>query len=147
MRSVLASGRFHITRNQEFGTVLRRCASMARKGQPGTWITPKMQKAYLELHEMGLAKSYETWEGEELVGGLYGIDLGHVFCGESMFHTVDNASKFAFIHLVRDLQARHYQLIDCQVHTPHLASLGAEEIPREHFLQILEGNQHPTAPE
>ena len=88
---------------------------------------------------MGMAKSIEVWENEQLVGGLYGIDLGHIFCGESMFSKTSNASKFGFIHLALELQQKKYKLIDCQVYTDHLASLGAEEIPRKQFIKILKG--------
>ena len=98
-----------------------------------------MIKAYLKLHEMGFAKSYEVWQNKELVGGLYGIDLGHVFCGESMFSLVPNASKFAFINLACELTGKDYKIIDCQVYTEHLASLGAEEISRDKFLKHLKG--------
>src|SRR5690606_18370592 len=108
--------------------------------QDGTWITKNMIKAYIELHNMGYAKSVEVWENNELVGGLYGIDLGHVFCGESMFSKVSNSSKIAFISLVDMLYKEGYKLIDCQVYTNHLESLGAEEISREHFLEILKDN-------
>jgi leucyl/phenylalanyl-tRNA--protein transferase len=134
------SGRFRISCNQEFARVIDYCANLPRKGQPGTWITPDMQTAYLELHKMGIAVSYETWRDDKLVGGLYGIDLGHVFCGESMFHTESNASKYAFINLVNKLGARGCRLIDCQVYNAHLASLGAQEIPRDKFLVYLKGN-------
>ena len=98
-----------------------------------------MKSAYLNLHEKGWAKSYEVWEEGVLVGGLYGVDLGHVFCGESMFSLQSNASKFAFIKMAQELQAKKYKLIDCQVHTEHLESLGAELIPRSEFLQLLQG--------
>lgn len=140
MRRVLNSGRFRLSRNEAFDKVVERCAGSDRPGQPGTWITAGMRKAYAWLHRMGVAVSYEAWMGEELVGGIYGVDMGHVFCGESMFHSVSNASKFALIGMVRDLQARGYEMIDCQVYNPHLESLGAEEIPQAQFLQILRGN-------
>src|SRR5690606_8720693 len=104
-----------------------------------TWIGKEMKSAYQKLHALGLAKSYEVWEGSELVGGLYGVDLGHVFCGESMFSKSSNASKFAFIQLAQDLQQKNYRLIDCQIYNPHLESLGAEEISRKEFIGILEG--------
>ena len=96
-----------------------------------------MQKAYLELHEQGIAKSLEVWKNNELVGGLYGIELGHVFCGESMFSKESNASKLGFIALVEKLKTKNYKLVDCQVYNHHLASLGAEEISRNLFLKIL----------
>lgn len=143
MRRVLNSGRFRLSRNEAFDKVVERCAGSPRPGQPGTWITAGMRQAYAVLHNMGVAVSYETWMGEELVGGIYGIDMGHIFCGESMFHSVSNASKFALIGMVRDLQARGYEMIDCQVYNPHLESLGAEEIPRAEFLRILKGNSQP----
>ena len=140
MRRVLNSGRFRLSRNEAFDKVVERCAGSDRPGQPGTWITAGMREAYARLHRMGVAVSYETWMGEELVGGIYGVDMGHIFCAESMFHSVSNASKFALIGMVRDLQARGCAVIDCQVYNPHLESLGAEEIPRAQFLKILRGN-------
>ena len=96
-----------------------------------------MKQAYLELHKKGVAKSYEVWIGDELVGGLYGVDLGHIFCGESMFSKADNASKFAFISMAQELENKNYLLIDCQLYTKHLESLGAEEISRTKFIEIL----------
>jgi leucyl/phenylalanyl-tRNA--protein transferase len=140
MQRTMHSGGFSISRNQQFAKVIESCARLPRNGQHGTWITPEMQKAYLELHRMGIAISYETWMDNNLVGGLYGIDLGHVFCGESMFHTETDASKFAFVHLVQDLRASGYKCIDCQVYNPHLASLGARELPRGEFLGYLKGD-------
>ena len=112
---------------------------MTRKGQQGTWITNEMKEAYIHLHELGYAYSVEVWQDAELVGGLYGIYLKekHVFCGESMFARVSNASKYGFITFVQKLQREGVKLIDCQIYTPHLASLGAEEIPREKFLAFL----------
>ena len=100
-----------------------------------------MKEAYLKLHASGFAHSYEVWENDILVGGLYGIDMGHVFCGESMFSTKSNASKFAFIKMVQELREKEYKLIDCQLHTSHLESLGAEEIPRKDFMKILYNEQ------
>jgi leucyl/phenylalanyl-tRNA--protein transferase len=119
--------------------VIENCSKITRKGQDGTWITNNIKNAYLKLHEEGIAQSYEVWENDELVGGLYGIDLGTIFCGESMFSLVDNASKFAFIHLALELQSKNYKLIDCQIYTSHLQSLGAEEIPRTAFIELLQG--------
>ena len=110
-----------------------------RKGQDGTWITDEMIKSYSTLHRYGKAKSIEVWENDELVGGLYGVDLGHIFCGESMFAKVSNASKAGFIYFVEKYKSQ-YQLIDCQVYTEHLASLGAKEIPKREFLKILKQN-------
>lgn len=137
MRSVLRKGNFKITVNQNFEEVITNCKTINRKDQPGTWITDEMQKAYLKLHKTGLAKSVEVWQNDELVGGLYGIDLGHVFCGESMFSKVSNTSKVAFIYLSQKCENENYKLIDCQVYNEHLASLGAEEIPRKEFIKIL----------
>ena len=139
MAQVIKSNRFRITWNTEFEKVINACSAIIRKGQHGTWITPEMKSAYLKLHQMGIAKSIEVWENDVLVGGLYGIDLGNVFCGESMFSKTSNASKFAFISLAKELQQKKYRLIDCQVYTSHLESLGAEEIPRKQFIEILKG--------
>ena len=139
MQQVIKSDRFRITWNTKFEEVVGACSGIKRKGQEGTWITPEMKVAYLKLHQMGIAKSIEVWENELLVGGLYGIDLGDIFCGESMFSKTSNASKFAFILLAVELQQKKYKLIDCQVYTDHLASLGAEEIPRKQFIKILKG--------
>ncbi len=141
MRKVIRNERFALTKNVCFEQVIRACSIIKRTGQEGTWITEGMKNAYLKLHQLGLAKSYEVWEGETLVGGLYGFDLGHVFCGESMFSTVSNASKFAFIKLAQELERKQYAIIDCQLHTPHLASLGAEEIPRGEFMDILKAQK------
>ncbi|MDO6601271.1 leucyl/phenylalanyl-tRNA--protein transferase [Arenibacter palladensis] len=139
MAQVIKSNKFRITWNTEFEKVINACSAIIRKGQHGTWITPEMKSAYLKLHQMGIAKSIEVWENDVLVGGLYGIDLGNVFCGESMFSRTSNASKFAFICLAKELQQKKYRLIDCQVYTAHLESLGAEEIPRKQFIAILKG--------
>ncbi|QWX85730.1 leucyl/phenylalanyl-tRNA--protein transferase [Cellulophaga sp. HaHaR_3_176] len=137
MKKVLKSTQFKLTKNTCFQSVLDNCSAIEREGQEGTWITSNMKTAYLELHKRGVAESYEVWEDEELVGGLYGINLGDVFCGESMFSLVSNASKFAFIHLAKELQENNYKLIDCQVYTEHLESLGAEEISRQTFISYL----------
>ena len=136
MRQVLNSGRFRITFNEAFNEVIVACKTIDRtgQGQYDTWITDDMKQAYIRLHEAGIAKSVEVWEGDELVGGLYGVEVGNIFCGESMFSKVSNASKVALIALVRSEQ---YQLIDCQIYSDHLASLGAREIPRETFLGYL----------
>ena len=137
MAQVIKSNRFRITWNTQFEEVVNECSAIKRQGQEGTWITPEMKSAYSKLHQMGIAKSIEVWENDVLVGGLYGIDLGNVFCGESMFSRTSNASKFAFICLAKELQQKKYRLIDCQVYTAHLESLGAEEIPRKQFIAIL----------
>ncbi|SDK88080.1 leucyl/phenylalanyl-tRNA--protein transferase [Salinimicrobium catena] len=139
MKQVLKKGIFEVTFDQDFEQVIQNCAVAPREGQMGTWITPQMQEAYVELHRLGFAKSVEVWQENELVGGLYGIYLKDikVFCGESMFAKKSNASKFGFIKLVQKLQQEGVKLIDCQVYTDHLASLGAEEIPRSEFLEYL----------
>ena len=137
MRKVLSGNQFQLTRNKAFDEVITECALQKRKNQEGTWITENMKAAYKKLHRKGFAKSYEVWQENTLVGGLYGVDLGHVFCGESMFSKVSNASKFAFIKMVEELQSKEYMVIDCQVYNAHLKSLGAEEISRERFIRIL----------
>jgi leucyl/phenylalanyl-tRNA--protein transferase len=136
MKQVLKSHRFRISYNEAFTEVIVHCKTIDRssQGESGTWITNEMKEAYIALHHAGIAKSIEVWEGKELVGGLYGVEIGKVFCGESMFSKVSNASKLALIHLVRE---NHYSLIDCQVYNPHLASLGAMEINRAKFLSLL----------
>lgn len=139
MKKVLRDNTFTLTKNTQFAEVVRQCAQIKRDGQSDTWITKTMQEAYLEFHKKGIAISYEVWKNKQLVGGLYGVDLGHVFCGESMFSTVSNASKFAFIKMVQEFKQKEYKLIDCQVYTPHLESLGAKEISREEFLGVLKG--------
>ena len=137
MRSILRKEIFTVTFNKDFRSVISNCSQIRRNGQRGTWITNEMIEAYVKLHELGFAKSVEVWQNNELVGGLYGIDLGHVFCGESMFSKVSNASKVAFITLVENLKIRKYKLIDCQVHNDHLESLGAREIERAEFMKIF----------
>lgn len=137
MRNVLNKGEFKVTFNKDFKAVMTNCQKAKRVGQNGTWITNDMINAYCKLHKLGFAKSVEVWKNEELVGGLYGIDLGDVFCGESMFSKVSNASKVAFITLAQKLEKANYKLIDCQVHNSHLESLGCVEIEREEFMAIL----------
>jgi leucyl/phenylalanyl-tRNA---protein transferase len=139
MRNIINKGVFKVTFNTVFKEVMLHCQSIKREGQYGTWITDEMVKAYCELNELGIAKSVEVWQNNELVGGLYGVDLGHVFCGESMFSLVSNASKMAFISLVNHLKENDYKLLDCQIYNDHLHSLGCIEIPREEFLNILRG--------
>ncbi len=140
MKQLLKKQTFDVSFNSAFSEVLENCANMKRKGQGGTWITPEMKEAYLSLHEQGIATSVEVWKEGELAGGLYGIYLKEkkVFCGESMFSKVSNASKYAFIHLVQELQKDGLVLVDCQIFTPHLATLGAAEIPRSIFLEYLD---------
>ncbi|MDD3003330.1 leucyl/phenylalanyl-tRNA--protein transferase [Flavobacterium sp.] len=137
MKSILKKNVFEVTFNKDFRSVISNCSQIKRNNQDGTWITNEMIEAYVKLHELGYAKSVEVWQNEELVGGLYGVDLGHVFCGESMFSKVSNASKVAFITLVQNLKIRKYKLIDCQVHNDHLESLGAREIDRDDFMEML----------
>lgn len=137
MRQVMRNKNYRITSNLAFEQVIEQCQKSPRKDQLGTWITDEMKRAYLKLHELGFAKSIEVWHEDELVGGLYGIDLGHIFCGESMFSKESNTSKLAFIHLVQQLEKEQYKLIDCQVYNEHLESLGAREIPRDEFLEFL----------
>jgi len=127
---------FQLRFDTAFADVIQAC-SMPRAQDPGTWLLPEMQAAYIRLHEEGHAHSMEAWFQGELVGGLYGIAIGRVFFGESMFHTKTDASKIAFVTLAQRLTEWGYQLIDCQVHTDHLASLGAEEIPRPDFAILL----------
>lgn len=135
MRQVLRNCNFTVTINQAFTEVIKACAEIKRNGQTGTWITNNMTEAYIELHKMGFAKSVEVWENDKLVGGFYGLDIGNdVFCGESMFSKVSNASKAAFITFV---QNTNYKVIDCQIHTYHLESLGGRAIPRDIYLQYL----------
>lgn len=139
MRQLLRKKAFQVTYNENFAQVIHHCASIYRPGQEGTWITEDMINAYIRLHEMGYAKSVEVWKANKLVGGLYGIYLRDkkVFCGESMFSKVSNASKYGFIQFLQKLRDEHLQLVDCQVYTQHLKSLGAEAIPRKEFLKYL----------
>lgn len=135
MKQVLRNCDYKVTVNKAFEAVIKECAEKKRDGQPGTWITNSMIDAYTQLHELGYAKSVEVWKEDTLVAGLYGIDLNNgVFCGESMFTNISNASKLGFITFV---QNTNYKLIDCQVYTQHLESLGAEDIAREEFLKYL----------
>ena len=134
MRNVLNSGRFSVTFDEAFQQVIEACANVPRRGQPGTWLTKEMQEAYVELHRQGYAHSVEAWENGELAGGLYGVLVNKVFCGESMFSRVPNTSKAALIELCRN---KNYELIDCQMHTEHLESMGAEFISREEYLALL----------
>jgi leucyl/phenylalanyl-tRNA--protein transferase len=134
MKKVLRSGLFTVTQNQCFNDVVLACSSVPREGQDGTWITGDMKAAYARLHQLGYAHSVEIWQDNNLVGGLYGVHSGDVFCGESMFSKVSNASKTALVWLC---QTGLYKLIDCQVHTDHLASMGARMISRKDYIAIL----------
>ena len=138
LRHTLHSGRFECRIDTDFEGVIKHCAAMPREGQDGTWITDEMMDAYINMHHLGLAHSFETYCEGELVGGLYGLALGKLFCGESMFHTMSDASKFAFYHLHAFLKEKDFKLIDCQQETKHLMSLGAYTIPRHDFLKELE---------
>ncbi len=141
MRPYFNQSKFTVTYNQQFESVMRSCSAQTRNGQNGTWIIKEMIDAYCTLHQLGFAHSVEVWEGEELVGGLYGILLGTIFFGESMFAKVANASKFGFISLVQKLTPQGLQLIDCQQETKHLASMGAAPISRTLFLEYLAKNE------
>ncbi|MFC0603178.1 leucyl/phenylalanyl-tRNA--protein transferase [Winogradskyella pulchriflava] len=135
MKQILRSNKFKVTINKAFRAVVENCAEVRREGQIGTWITKEMIEAYIALNTLGYAKSVEVWQDKTLVGGLYGVDLGNnVFCGESMFAKVSNASKVGFITFV---QNSNYKLIDSQLHTRHLESLGGKHISREDFLKYL----------
>ena len=140
MKTILNGNTFQFKCNTHFTTVMQHCKTISRKGQDGTWISPTMQKAYAHLHELGYAHSAEAWLNGELVGGLYGIRMGNVFFGESMFSRVANASKFAFINYIHLLQKENCRLVDCQVHSAHLESLGARMIPRKEFSTLLCNN-------
>ncbi len=135
MKQVMQSGKFEMRKNTAFEQVIKNCAATYREGQDGTWITNEMQDAYINLHKLGIAHSYETWYNNELVGGLYGVETGNIFCGESMFSHASNASKAALIWLTQNF---NYQLIDCQVPTEHLESMGAKLIPREDYEAFLQ---------
>ena len=137
MQTVLNNGTFRFTINKAFDKVIANCKSITRKGQDGTWIQPEVIAAYTKLHQLGFVVSAEAWKDGELAGGLYGVLLGKIFFGESMFSKQSNASKFAFINLVRHLQKQQVALIDCQVYTSHLESLGARMIDRKLFGEIL----------
>lgn len=137
MRQVLRSGRFTVTYDQCFDQVIEACSVSPRKGQQGTWITDDMKEAYIAMHHQGYARSVEVWEKDHLAGGLYGVQIGAVFCGESMFSRATNASKVALISLSN---SGNYTLIDCQVHTRHLESLGARLISRKEYIGILQNN-------
>jgi len=129
---------FNVTVNKNFSEVIFNCQNAKRNGQKGTWITNDILKAYTQLHELGKAISFEVWQNNELVGGLYGVDLGHIFCGESMFSKVPNASKIAFVKLIEYLKENNYKLLDCQLHNDHLEKLGAFEISRQAFMMVLQ---------
>lgn len=143
---VLARGVFRVTFDQAFSEVIERCATTRRKDGEGTWIVPEMMAAYRLLHRLGYAHSIESWQGEELVGGLYGVAMGRVFFGESMFTERTDASKVALVRLVHLLQQMDFELIDCQVTTAHLKRFGAREIARREFLDHLNRAIEKTIP-
>lgn len=140
LRNIINRNIFKVTFDTAFEEVITNCQSIKRRGQKGTWITNSMLEAYLQLHQIGVAKSVEVWQDNQLVGGLYGVDLGKIFCGESMFSKVPNASKVAFVSLIEKLKQENYLLLDCQVHNDHLEKLGAFEISRENYLKILKSS-------
>ncbi len=145
MKKVLALSSFSITVDSAFEAVIQACGEVYRPGQRGTWITSEMKKAYVQLHQSGYAHSIEAWQGQKLVGGLYGVSLGKAFFGESMFSRVSNASKAAFLTMVLKLRELGFELIDCQIYSNHLASLGAANMDRAAFLAWLEqALAHPS---
>ncbi|QEH38498.1 Leucyl/phenylalanyl-tRNA--protein transferase [Aquisphaera giovannonii] len=133
----IRSGRFETRHDTAFAAVIRACAEASRPGEDGTWITAEMQRAYIRLHELGHAHSTEAWRDGKLVGGIYGVRVGRCFCGESMFHAETDASKVALVALVGRLKAEGVTMMDCQVASGHMLSLGAREIPRRRFLEEL----------
>ncbi len=137
MKQIIKNNQFEFTINKDFAAVINACKLVKRVDQVGTWITPAVEQSYIQLHHLGHAQSAETWLDGKLVGGLYGIKMGNLFFGESMFSKISNASKFAFIQYVQVLQNQGVQLIDCQVYTQHLESLGARMISRVEFKQYL----------
>ena len=145
LKRVLRSGRFELRIDTNFEAVIRACSDTPRPGQDGTWIIEDMIQAYLELHRLGIAHSFETYRDDNLVGGLYGLSLGGAYFGESMFHHCPDASKFAFANLVSFAQQNDFHFIDAQTPTDHLTSLGAEELNRNKFLQQLEQALKPNS--
>ena len=137
LRQTLKKGRFRVTFDESFSSVIQACAKVRRRGQDGTWITRDMERAYIRLHELGYAHSTESWLGGRLVGGIYGVSLGRCFFGESMFHYETDASKVALATLVQYLKGWGFHLIDAQVTTRHMLGLGAREVPRKEFLKRL----------
>jgi len=138
MRQLIRRESFVFTINKAFDQVIGNCKTIARRGQDGTWITEEVKEAYGRLHRDGYAHSAETWLNGELVGGLYGVRLGRVFFGESMFSKASNASKYAFISYVEQLRGEGVELIDCQIYTEHLESMGARMIPRTEFIERIQ---------
>ena len=143
MKKILKSGKFTFTENQNFEEVINNCQKIGRKDQNGTWLSEELKESFMYLHQLGYAKSVEVWENNELVGGFYGMQIGKVFCGESMFAKVSNASKAGFIYFIEKYK-NDLAVIDCQSHTNHLESLGARMIPKKEFLKILYDTQHES---
>ncbi len=139
LRKLIRQQRFQVSIDQDFGAIISACAA-PRHGANGTWISTAMQQAYQRLHQQGVAHSVEVWQQQKLVGGLYGLAIGKTFFGESMFSRVSNASKVGFATLVEQLQQWDYAFIDCQIHSQHLSSLGAKEVPRSEFIELLNNN-------
>ena len=137
LKSVIKKNTFKVTFNKDFEEVIESCSNIKRLGQKGTWITSGLKESFLQLHEKGLAMSVEVWKDSKIVGGLYGLDLGNVFCGESMFSKSSNASKVALVYLSSELRKNNYKFIDCQIPTEHLKSMGGEEVSRDDFLKLL----------
>lgn len=140
LRKTIRQNKFRITMDISFRRVIASCAKTPRRGAPGTWITPEMQAAYRTLHELGYAHSLETWFENKLVGGLYGVLLGRCFFGESMFSTMNDASKVALVYLCEYLHQNDVDFIDCQLPTDHLISMGAQVVSRDHFISMLEAS-------
>lgn len=138
MDKIFRKNQFEFKINSDFREVIRQCRTTPRKDQDGTWITPEIETAYIQLYELGYAHSAEAWQDNLLVGGIYGVRLGKVFFGESMFSKKSNASKFAFINLVRNLKADGLELVDCQMYSAHLETLGARMISRSAFRKKLD---------
>lgn len=143
MRKVMRDGLFTFTENTCFRRVMEECKNTVRRGQDGTWISEELINSFTELHEKGIAQSIEVWQGDELVGGFYGMRIGKVFCGESMFSKVSNASKAGFIYFVEKYRSE-IQLIDCQIYSEHLESLGAGMIPKKQYLKILKEGKYES---
>jgi leucyl/phenylalanyl-tRNA--protein transferase len=145
LRRAIAKGTYETRFDSAFADVVRACKATPRPGQDGTWITETMQQAYVRLHDLGYAHSVESWQDGELVGGLYGVSLGRMFFGESMFSHRDNASKVALVMLAEKVAGWGFEIIDAQVPTPHTVAMGAEEWPRSKFLAALkDALTHPT---
>ena len=137
MKTLLKKNAFDFTMNKAFKDVIHSCKKIRRPGQKGTWITNEVEAAYIRMHELGYATSAEVWKNGDLAGGVYGINLGKFFFGESMFSKISNASKYAFIKVVEHLNQSGVEIIDCQVYTEHLESLGARMISRKEFMENL----------